>query len=155
MQQADRWFSIAPSLLFAVGIVMLSLRLLGMWHWHGRAKQVNYEPDHGLLWRLMLVSSVLYLAVGSFWFQAWYVLWAVAPAALLPRNAFTRIVLPWMAFGALASNAATDFLTKTILQSAPPIPNLAWPVAIIWTPPTLAALVLAAHQRATEKSQQS
>jgi hypothetical protein len=103
----------------------------------------------------MLLSSVVYLAVGSFWFQSWYVLWAVAPAALLPTHSFTRFVLPWLALGALASNAATDFLMKTVLNGAPAIQTIAWPLVIIWAPAALAGGALgvvgwrrrAAHMR--------
>ena len=43
-----------------------------------------------MLWHALLVVSMLYLVVGSFWFQPWYVLWVIAPAALLPGSRFTR-----------------------------------------------------------------
>ena len=54
--------------------------------------------------------TVAYLLVGSFWFQHWYLLWALAPAALLPDSRFTRTQLPVYCLGALWSDLTTSFL---------------------------------------------
>jgi len=141
---AEQLTSLGPSVLFAAGVLIASAWMFGLLPWHRSEKRDGAGPDDELLWRGVLVSAVLYLAVGSFWFQSWYVLWAVAPAALLPTHGFTRSVLPWLALGALASNAATDFLLKTVLNGAPAIQSITWPLVIIWAPAAAAAAALGA-----------
>ena len=141
---AEQLTSLGPSVLFLVGAVLISASILGLlprWRASGR---VRLDPSDDIFWQAMLASSVLYLAVGSFWFQSWYVLWAVAPAALLPNSAFTRAVLPWLALGALVSNAASDFLGRTILSDASPVQDILWPVVIIWAPAVAAGCALGA-----------
>jgi hypothetical protein len=83
---------------------------------------------------------MLYLLVGSFWFQHWYVLWALAPAAILPDSLFTRSILPWLTFGALCSNVAMDFLLAGVMKTSPPIVGYILVVMIIWGPALLAAI---------------
>jgi hypothetical protein len=144
---AERITSLGPSVLFVAGAILISAWMFGLLRTRRVVNGAGADPDDDLLWRGVLASSVLYLAVGSFWFQSWYVLWAVAPAALLTTSAFSRAVLPWLAFGALASNAAADFLTKTILKGGSPVQNIVWPLAMIWAPPLLAALILAFERR--------
>jgi hypothetical protein len=81
---------------------------------------------------------MLYLLVGSFWFQHWYVLWALAPAVLMPDSRLTRSVLPWLAFGALSSNMMIGFLLATVFKTAPLIANYVSSVAMIWGPALIA-----------------
>jgi hypothetical protein len=63
-----------------------------------------------LLWRGCVAVALAYLLVGSFWFQHWYLLWVLAPAALLPDGRFTRSLLPAYCLGALWSDLANSFL---------------------------------------------
>jgi hypothetical protein len=48
--------------------------------------------------------------VGSFWFQHWYLLGVLAPAALLPASRWSRTLLPAYCLGALWSDLANSFL---------------------------------------------
>lgn len=66
-------------------------------------------PD---LARTCTLLTLLYLLVGSFWFQPWYFVWVLAPAALWVDSRFPRQGLPWACFGALCSNVIYDQLTQ-------------------------------------------
>jgi hypothetical protein len=72
------------------------------------------EEAHLKLWRALTAISMWYLLVGSFWFQHWYVLWALASAALMPDSQFTCSLLPWLTFGALLSNVANDIYSAKL-----------------------------------------
>jgi hypothetical protein len=90
---------------------------------------------------VLAAAGLLYLVAGSFWFQHWYLLWVLAPAALLPEGRFTRSVLPWLSFGALSANVGVDFLLA-ILPAPPPVIGMdLLTVAIIWGPGLVAGLV--------------
>jgi hypothetical protein len=107
---------------------------------------MDTEESNQKLWRTLLIVSLSYLVVGSFWFQPWYVLWIIAPAALLPESPFTRSVLPWLVFGALSSNAAMDFLMNSVMKTSPPLFNYILSVVIIWGFALLAASVFSVAQ---------
>jgi hypothetical protein len=74
-------------------------------------------PSDSLLWYAAMAMTLAYLLVGSFWFQHWYLLWALAPAALLPTNRWTLTLLPAYCLGALWSN-----LTNSFARSQPGYP---------------------------------
>jgi hypothetical protein len=59
----------------------------------------------------------------------------------LPEERFTHSLLPWLAFGALSSNVAMDFLLNTALKGSRTITKYVWPVVIIWGP-ILIAIIL-------------
>ncbi len=67
-----------------------------------------------LLWRGCMTVTLVYLLIGSFWFQHWYLLWVLAPAALLPANRWALTLLPAYCLGALWSD-----LTGTFLRGLP------------------------------------
>jgi hypothetical protein len=73
-------------------------------------------PD---LARTCTLITLLYLLVGSFWFQPWYFVWVLAPAALWVDGRFPRQGLPWACFGALCSNVIYDHLTQLPLAAVP------------------------------------
>jgi hypothetical protein len=130
-----------PNWLFAAGTLLICL-----WMFNFRPKRWHKVPTDSeeaqqTLWRALCAVSLLYLIVGSFWFQHWYVLWVLAPAALLPGDRFTRFLLPWLAFGALSSNVAMDFILNTILEGSRTITKYIWPVVIIWGPFVMAAIL--------------
>jgi hypothetical protein len=130
-----------PSVLFLFGASWLSWRLLRS----RRGRLVGGSPAGGEadrpFWSALLSVSMLYLLVGSFWFQHWYVLWALAPAALLPGSAFTRTILPWLSFGALSANVLADFLAAIAPDLLSP-PVFALVVfATIWLPALVAGLI--------------
>jgi hypothetical protein len=134
-----------PSLLFAIGALLIPLWMFNVLSKRRYSGFITLEEDPKL-WQALIVTSMLSLLVGSFWFQHWYVLWIIAPAALLPDSRFTRSVLPWLAFGALSSNVAMDFLLTTATKTSSPILNSSLAVVIIWAPVTLAIAVLALLQ---------
>lgn len=110
-----RWLIVWPSVIAGALAVGISAWSLGF---RPRAVGQARKPlDDEQLWWTATVVCLVYLAVGSFWFQAWYMLWVLAPAALLPARPFTRTILPWLTFGALASNLAGEYLP--LLQNEP------------------------------------
>lgn len=71
------------------------------------------------LYRTCTLLTVLYLLVGSFWFQSWYLLWVLAPAALWVDGRFPRVGLAWGCFGALCSNVIYTHLTQLSIAAEP------------------------------------
>jgi hypothetical protein len=70
------------------------------------------SPEHNdaLLWCGSVVLTLMYLLVGSFWFQHWYLLWLLAPAVLLPASRWMLTLLPMYCLGALWSDLTNSFL---------------------------------------------
>jgi hypothetical protein len=125
------------SLLFMIGAMLIPLWMFKLLSKRSPIGFIAVEED-SKLWYVVIATSMLYVLVGSFWFQHWYILWVIAPAALQPDSLFTRSVLPWLALGALSSNVAMDFLINTITKTSPPILNYSLAVLIIWGPAILA-----------------
>jgi hypothetical protein len=73
------------------------------------AAEIDASQD-ALLWRAAIAVTLVYLLIGSFWFQHWYLLWVLAPAALLPTSRWTQTLLPAYCLGALWSNLTNSFL---------------------------------------------
>jgi hypothetical protein len=134
-------------LLFVVGALLTPLWMFNFRPKRWRNGPIALEEADPKLWRVLIAVSMLYLLVGSFWFQHWYVLWALAPAALLPDSRFTRSILPWLAFGALASNVAMDFLLNTALKESQSVVKHILPVVMIWGPVSIAAIVFRLTRR--------
>ena len=130
-----------PSLMSAAGAIVIPL-----WMFNFRPKRWRQEMSassdaESKLWLALTTLSMFYLLVGSFWFQHWYVLWALAPAVLIPTSRLTRSTLPWLAFGALASNVVMSFLLATSLKTEPRILRYISEAAIVWGPVFLASSV--------------
>jgi hypothetical protein len=68
------------------------------------------EPADALLWHGCVIITLVYLLIGSFWYQHWYLLWILAPAVLLPASRWTLTLLPAYCLGALWSNLTNSFL---------------------------------------------
>lgn len=103
-------------------------------------------------WQALIAISMLYLSVGSFWFQHWYVLWALTPAVLLPDSQFTRLILPWLTFGALVSNVTMDFLLNTAMKTSPALVQYVLVVMIIWGPVLFVTAALALIRRTRKRT---
>lgn len=129
-----------PTWLFAAGAVLLSLWVFNFRPKRWLNQQVTPGEEDRKLWGVLLAASLLYLVIGSFWFQHWYILWVLGPAALLPDSRLTRSVLPWLAFGALSANVAMDFLLATTLKTSSPLMKYSLVVAMIWGPAMIAAI---------------
>jgi len=141
-QNARRLSTNLSNWLFAAGALMLPLWAFNFRprRWRNNAPLEKVEAERRL-WRTLTAVSMIYLLVGTFWFQHWYVLWVLAPAVLIPDHRFTRSTLPWLVFGALSSNAAMSFLLATVLESAPRIVSSIPVVVIIWGPLLIASSV--------------
>ena len=131
-----------PSLLFAAGALLIPLLTFNIPSKRWRNGFFAPSVEYAKLLRALVAVSMLYILIGSFWFQPWYILWVVAPAALLPDSLFTRSVLPWLVFGALTSNMAMDFLLNSATKASPPILNYILAVVIIWGPALFATSAL-------------
>ncbi len=130
--------------LFGAGALLIALVACGLLAKRWRAPVLTAEQADHALWRGLAATSLLYLLVGSYWFQHWYVLWLVAPAALLPNSRITRSIVPWLAFGALTSNMIMNFvLTRTADGRSPlsPLQEQALSFGLIWGPALLAAII--------------
>jgi hypothetical protein len=126
------------SWLFGVGALLIPLWLFNFRPKRWRISRMEPAQMDGRLWQALLAVSLLYLVVGSYWFQHWYILWVCAPAALLPGSRFTRSILPWLVFGGLSANVAQDFLLASA-QAVTPLWRAAMVVLITWGPAILAA----------------
>jgi hypothetical protein len=128
-QLTVRW----PTLVYLAGAVVLAATMV----WRRRAGSEGVQ----LFWRAATAGNLYYLLVGSFWFQPWYVLWVLAPAALQPAGRFTRSVLPWLCLGALCSNVVADFLPQ--LEGPPFTRTLRTGLVVLvtWAPAAVAALL--------------
>ena len=129
------WIIRVPSYAFALLGVGIPAWLL----WRKRLADWGVQPQ---LWALALVASLLYLTVGSFWFQHWYVVWAVVPAALLPWSRFTRWVLPFVCLGPFAANIVAGALSQLPVMILSVIGLTGLVVAVIWLPGLLAGSVV-------------
>jgi hypothetical protein len=128
-----------PTYLYLVGSVLISGALGG---WRRADPLAVRTGDLRVFWRAATVVNLFYLLVGSFWFQPWYVLWVLAPAALLPQSRFTHHVLPWLCAGALSSNVIADYLPQL---PGPPLARTGRVIAAVtttWLPAVLAALLV-------------
>lgn len=123
-----------PNLLSLAGALLIPLWSFNYRPKRWRSTPIPPEEADQVLWRTLVRVCILYLTVGSFWFQHWYVLWVLAPAVLLPNDHFTRSLLPWLAFGALTSNVAMDFFITATINNTPTIIYLICSVVIIWGP---------------------
>ncbi len=129
------WIIRVPSYAFALLGVGIPAWLL--WRKRLVGRGINSQ-----LWALALVASLLYLTVGSFWFQHWYVVWAVVPAALLPWSRFTRWVLPFVCLGPLAANVIAGILSQLPVMIISVIGLTGLVVAVIWLPGLIAGGVV-------------
>ena len=127
-----------PTAVFATGAVLMSLWMLNFRPRRWRAAPTPDWRDDQLLWRTMALVSLLYLVVGSFWFQHWYLVWVLAPAVLLPDALLTRWLLPWLGFGALSANLISAFAPALAPEPLSKIALAALIVAVIWTPMLIA-----------------
>lgn len=126
------------TVLFAAGAVLASLWMLGFRPRRWQATPVPDRCTDRQLWRTVAAVTLLYLLIGSFWFQHWYVVWVLAPAALLPDSLLARWLLPWLGFGALAANAVGAFVPALAAEPLSKTALAALVVAVIWTPALIA-----------------
>jgi len=121
----------AATLLFCV------LACIQLWRFWREYRQQG--DGDAWLWQRLTIFVFIYLAVGSFWFEHWYVLWALVPAVLLPQHQLSQRILPWVCLGVLWLNLAADFfVTAHPVLVAPPPPLWATPLLLISIVATIA-----------------
>ena len=84
--------------------------------WRARATSA-IDARGQTLAQLAVTVTVLYFLIGSYWFQPWYVTWAVTLAAFVPTS--TRAVRVSAAYGASALCAA--LLADYARHTTPPL----------------------------------
>jgi hypothetical protein len=154
----DRGWTWEASRRLAIGLANGLFLILGagltLWLLDFRPARWKMRPapargDDRVLWRGLAGVSLVYLLIGSFWFQHWYVVWALAPAALLPDSALARRLLPWLGFGALAGNAVAGFAGGLAGEPPARTASAALIVAVTYAPFAVAAArELVARRRA-------
>lgn len=137
--QRRHWTVQLPTLLAAAAVAMAALWMLDFRPRRWKASRAPDWRDDRLLWRTLAACWMLYLVIGAFWFQHWYVAWVLAPAALLPDSGLTRLFLPWLGFGALAANFLGAFARAALPAGRPRTGLYVLVVAIIWGPALAAA----------------
>jgi len=140
-------------------LFMLGALIIPLWAFNFRPRRwrsdtpIKPAEAERRLWHTLTAVSLLYLIIGSFWFQHWYVLWLLAPAVLTPVYRFPRSLLPWLVFGALSANVTMSFLLATISESSPRILSYIMVVGIIWGPLLIAYMMrMFARWRGKRKS---
>jgi hypothetical protein len=128
-----------PTALFVAGAVLMSLWMLDFRPRRGQAAPAPDWRDDRLLWRTVAMVALLYLVVGSFWFQHWYLVWVLAPAVLRPDVLLTRWLLPWLGFGALSANLISAFAPALAPEPLSKIAVATLIVAVIWMPMLIAS----------------
>ncbi len=132
------------SWLFAASALLIILWMFNFRPKCWRRSPFSDDEAEYALWRALVATSLLYLLVGSFWFQHWYVLWLAAPATLLPESWLTRFMLPWLAFGALSSNMLMSFFLATVpdMEVFPALTQgHLLSVGLIWGPVLFATII--------------
>lgn len=135
----------AEGLLFAVTRLptyaagLLGIALPAWLFWRASRQKAATAPA---LWAACAWATLLYLLVGTFWYQHWYVVWAMAPAALLPWRGMSRLLLPLLCWGAVSSNLIGDGVSRLPVMVISPVGLTAVVVATIWLPGLAAGLWL-------------
>jgi hypothetical protein len=78
--------------------------------------------------QLSATVVLLYLLIGSYWFQPWYLVWPIALAWLRPESRFVTRTLPIFATGTMIAVTLADYLR-----------NMAVPLLLSWQ---ISALVM-------------
>jgi hypothetical protein len=95
--------------IFVIVAALVLLRILDVSGLLRRSRIAMRPINDTVLWTSVCAVVLAYLLIGSFWFQPWYLVWLLAPAALLPHSQLTRTILPWYSLGVLCSSLLSDF----------------------------------------------
>lgn len=119
--QQGGWSEIAAWQLSTRGATLLfALAALPLLWAFWRGPRAAGAVEDVRLWQASGQLSLIYLVIGSFWFQHWYVLWALAPAVLAPETRLARVTLPLCCLLALWLQLAIDLAFTPRPLQAPP-----------------------------------
>ena len=136
-----------PNWMFLAGAILIPVWLFGFFSRRGHSRSEMVLMTDSKFWMSITMTGILYLLAGAYWFQHWYLLWVLAPAALIPNSPFTRNILPCLCFGALAANFGGGFLF-TLPSSDVNHTFINFLIAmIIWVPGVVAYLCLKPPRR--------
>ena len=76
--------------------------------------------------RMSVSITMLYLLIGSYWFQPWYLAWPIALAWLRPEDRLAMRLLPVFAAGTLVAVTLSDYLRN----AAVPV-LLPWQISVV------------------------
>ena len=84
--KAGNWLTVQlPTLLFVSSALLAPMWIFNFRPKRWRNPELKFQPpgkaDDQILWTSLLTVSLLFLLIGSYWFQHWYILWVVWPAA--------------------------------------------------------------------------
>lgn len=144
-----------PTWMFLAIAILLSLWMLNFRPKRWQRANDPLADDDRRLWISLAWISLFYLVLGAFWFQHWYVLWVLAPAALLPGSSLTQNVIPYLGLGALSANLAQGFLLKVAPKDKPRTWTYVMITAIIWVPALVAGITLDLVHRLRSKQRTS
>ena len=104
--------------------------------WRRKVNPKGLEDPSGFWLRIMIVVTLAYLALGSFWFQAWYLILPVALVTLLPTSKLMRVVLAYCV-GAMLASVASDYLrasdvVPSWIVSVLVVGLILMPIVIMW-----------------------
>ncbi len=79
-------------------------------HWLLQQYRHKKVAETSQLYSLSLLTTLLFLLIGSYWFQAWYLAWPMALAWLRPESRLATRTLPIFATGAMIASILSDYL---------------------------------------------
>ena len=132
LQERYGWAESAAWRITTLGATLLffaAATMLLAWFWWSTRQRVAADSSQSgdtWFWNSCVIITLAYLLIGSFWFQQWYLLWAIGPAVLLPTSRWTLTLLPAYCLGALGSN-----LTNSFLRNLPGLPFSATQISAI------------------------
>jgi hypothetical protein len=130
-----------PNWLFLISVGLWLVWRFNFLPKRWRRSQNLHEAADDYLWASITWMGLLYLLIGAFWFQPWYLLWVLAPAALLPAWSLTRKFLPWLTFGAASAILSGSYLLGVAPEGAARSFVSLLVVVMIWGPGLAARLI--------------
>jgi hypothetical protein len=128
-----------PAQAFVARVMPIAFALLAApVLWRFARKDPRGPDDLRSLVSVSLAIALLYLFVGSFWFQPWYLMWPVALAALLPDRRRVTVSMAVLSASALCAAVVSGYLRVLAPAILPPWFISALTVALTWLPALVA-----------------
>ncbi len=130
LQTVFGWTEVAAWRITTQAAILLFCLLAVRQLWRFWCEQRQQLDSDAWLWQRMTILILTYLVVGSFWFEHWYVLWALVPTVLLPQDWLAQTILPWFCLVALWLHLAVDFFL-TLRPVFTPLPPPLWTTLLL------------------------